>query len=192
MRASLARAAVSLARTSYRDFSVVGAAEARYVGQTMKSRIMYVELKMDGLRGAGRIGRVAASKTGTTLYYAGRTLAPLKGQALKANYFDTKTLEEFWISGPRLDGCDSLHPATIEIDDDSREEYWREYRKTPNAVLSTSYRSPGKSKRERGQQETAVRRRDMDRRWRAPRPDVNGVSTGTADGDEQVGAADRT
>jgi hypothetical protein len=158
----------------------------------MKSRIMYVELKIDGLRGAGRIGRVAASKTGTTLYYAGRTLAPLKGHALKANYFDTKTFEELWISGPRTDGCDSLYPATIEIDDDAREEYWCEHRKTPNARLSASYRSPGKSKRERGQHETAVRRRDMDRRWRAPRPDVNGASTGAADGDEEAGDSEQT
>jgi len=154
----------------------------------MKSRIMYVELKMDGLRGAGRIGRVSVSKTGRTLHYCGRTLAPLKGHALKANYFDTKTFEEFWISGPRTDGCDSLYPATVEIDDDSREEYWREHRKAPNAVLSSSYKSPGKPERGRDHQEAGVRRRDMDRRWRAPRPDVNAAAIGEADSDE--GASD--
>jgi hypothetical protein len=77
----------------------------------MSSRVMYIELKADGVRGPARIGRVELSKTGKTLYYAGRTLAPLKGHGLKANYFDTETLEEFWISGPKANGTDSLYGA---------------------------------------------------------------------------------
>ena len=35
----------------------------------MQPRIMYIELKNDGLRGEGRIGKVSFSKTGKTLYY---------------------------------------------------------------------------------------------------------------------------
>ena len=75
-------------------------------------RVMYIELKVGGVRGSARIGRVEFSQTGKTLYYAGRKRAPLKGQGLKANYFDSETLEKFWISGPRADGTDSLYGAT--------------------------------------------------------------------------------
>lgn len=39
----------------------------------MKSRIMYIENKSDGLVGPARIGRVTFSKTGKTLHYQGRT-----------------------------------------------------------------------------------------------------------------------
>ena len=135
---------------------------------------MYIELKEDGLRGPARIGRVCFSKTGKTLYYSGRTLVPLNGRALKANYFDGETYEEFWISGPRLDGCDALYPTTVEIDEDSREEYWREIRRQPDNVSATSYKSPGKSVRDRAKQEKAIRRREMDRRWMPPRLEFDG------------------
>ena len=135
----------------------------------MKSRVMYIELKADGVRGPARIGRVALSKTGRTLHYAGRKLAPLKGHGLKANYFDTATMEEFWISGPKADGTDALYGATVEIDEDCRKAYWRDIRKQPEQAASPSYRSPGSSKKERGAQEKAVRRRNMDRRWQPAR-----------------------
>jgi hypothetical protein len=135
----------------------------------MTPRVMYIELKVDGVRGSARIGRVAFSKTGWTLSYAGRELAPLKGHALKANYFDTETLEEFWISGPKADGTDSLYGTTVAIDEDCRQEYWRDIRKQTARMSSASYRSPGSSKRERGSQEKGARRRSMDRRWQPPR-----------------------
>lgn len=38
----------------------------------MKTRIMYIESKGDGLTGPARIGPVTFSKTGATLRYAGR------------------------------------------------------------------------------------------------------------------------
>ena len=60
----------------------------------MNTKIMYLEIKSDGLRGEGRIGRVRLSKTGKTLYYGERTLVPTKGSPLKANYFDQETLED--------------------------------------------------------------------------------------------------
>lgn len=154
----------------------------------MKPQLMYVELKTDGLRGSGRIGRVAFSQTGKMLYYAGRSLAPLRGHALKANYLDTKTFEEFWISRPRADGRDSLYATVVQIDDDAREEYWRDLRRKPEATARQSYRSPGKSKRDRSLQEAGVRRRDMDRRVRAPRfetPQDSLASLVQADDDER-------
>jgi hypothetical protein len=134
----------------------------------MRTDIKYVEQKTDGLRGIGRITRVEHSKTGKTLYLEGRKLAPLAGFAFKANYYDEETFEEFWISNPRRDGNDSLFPATISIDDDVREQYWLEIRCDPSRISETTYKSTGKSKQERQRLEKAVRRHDMDRRFRAP------------------------
>jgi hypothetical protein len=145
-------------------------------------RVMYIELKADGVRGPARIGRVEFSQTGKTLYYAGRKLSPLKGRALKANYLDRETREEFWISAPRADGRDSLYGATVEVDEDCRKEYWRQIRKQPTLASNTSYKSPGNSKRERGKQEKAVRRRNMDRRWKPARNEPRRQTDDDADG----------
>jgi hypothetical protein len=131
--------------------------------------IKYVERKIDGLRGIGRIAGVEHSKTGRTLYFDGKTLVRLSGFALKANYFDEVTLEEYWVSSPRQDGNDSLFPTEILIDENVREIYWREIRRDPSKVDRTTYKSKGKTKRERERLEKAVRRHDMDRRFRAPR-----------------------
>lgn len=49
----------------------------------MKSRIMYIENKAEGLTGPARIGRVTFSKTGRTLYYKGRSFQSLKGEGFK-------------------------------------------------------------------------------------------------------------
>jgi hypothetical protein len=150
----------------------------------MKPRLMYIELKADGLRGPARIGRVTFSQTGKTLYYDDRTLAPMSS-GLKANYFDTKTLEQFWISGPRADGSDSLYATTVEVDADARGEYWRDVRKQPEHARRASYKSPGKSKQERDAQEKGVRRRNMDRRWQPARFEVDTKPTADeADSDE--------
>ena len=125
---------------------------------------MYIELKTDGLRGEGRIGRVEFSKSGKTLYYKGRKL--IKASApLKANYFDEETLEDFWISNPKKDGQDSLFPATIEIDQDAKSEYWCAIRNLPGQQNLSSYKSPGKSKSERESIEKGLRRRQMDNGW---------------------------
>ena len=86
----------------------------------MQSNLKYIERKTDGLRGIGRIARVSFSKSGKTIYYAGKTFSSLAGFALKANYFDDETFEEYWISNPRRDGNDSLFPMVIEIDQDAR------------------------------------------------------------------------
>ena len=48
---------------------------------------MYIESKGAGLTGPARIGRVAFSKTGSTLYYDGKSYRSLKGNGFKSNYF---------------------------------------------------------------------------------------------------------
>jgi hypothetical protein len=96
----------------------------------MKSRIMYIESKANGLTGPARIGRVTFSKTGATLYYGGRSFRSLKGDGFKANYYDVETGEQYWISGPKRNGQDGLYASNVsaEIDEDVRDEYWREIR----------------------------------------------------------------
>lgn len=105
----------------------------------MRTRIMYIEEKSSGLSGDARIGRVAFSKTGRTLYYAGQTFQSLKGMGFKANYYDLETGDRYWISGPRKDGADRLYGEAlpVEIDDDVREEYWTQIRGLPSRVADT-------------------------------------------------------
>lgn len=98
-----------------------------------ETRIMYIEEKPD-VTGQARIGRVRTSKTGKTLYYAGKTFQSLKGAGLKANYFDIETGDRYWISGCRKDGADRLYDEAdpVYIDDDVREEYWTTIRGEPD------------------------------------------------------------
>src|SRR2546429_3649259 len=107
----------------------------------MKSRIMYIENKANGLTGPARIGRVRFSKAGKTLYYRGQTFKSLKGRGFKANYCDVETGEEYWISGPRKDGADRLYGERIavEIDEDVREEYGRKIRGMPDRKAQAEY-----------------------------------------------------
>lgn len=117
---------------------------------------MYVESK-PGITGDARIGRVRRSKTGRTLYYDGMTLKSLKGDEFKANYFDTKTGDEFWISNCRRDRQDTLYLGVVRIDEDAREEYWITVRNRPDLVDLTEYRSEGKYSRRRPQPEKSNR-----------------------------------
>jgi hypothetical protein len=100
-----------------------------------KTKIMYIESKAESLNGPARIGRVIYSKTGTTAYYQGKTFQKTT-QAFKANFFETESGDEYWISGPRRDGSDRLYASNIpvEIDDDVREEYWLTIRNRPDLV----------------------------------------------------------
>jgi hypothetical protein len=100
----------------------------------MRSRIMYIESKAEGLNGPAGMGRVTFNRTGKTLYYRGQSFQSLKGSGFKANYRETETGLEYWISGQRRDGLDRLYGKSalvVEIDDDVREEYWTEIRKKP-------------------------------------------------------------
>jgi hypothetical protein len=97
---------------------------------------MYIECKSGGLTGPARIGRVSFSKTGRTVYYSGKSFQSLKGSGFKANYFEVTSGDHYWISGPRRDGTDRLYGEStpIEIDEDVREEYWRDIRGEPDQV----------------------------------------------------------
>jgi hypothetical protein len=99
----------------------------------MKTRIMYIEDKSNGLTGPARIGRVEMTKLGKTIYYRGRTFRTLGGRGFKSNFYDVETGDEFWISGPRRDGRDRLYGerVAVEIDEDVRTEYWTKIRRRP-------------------------------------------------------------
>lgn len=102
-----------------------------------RTRIMYIESKAEGLNGPARIGRITFNKTGGTLYYKDQSFQSLKGRGFKANYFETETRDEYWISGPRRDGLDRLYGKSglvVEIDDDVQEEYWTAIRKKPELI----------------------------------------------------------
>jgi hypothetical protein len=94
---------------------------------------MYIESKASGLTGPARIVRVVFSKSGRTLRYDGQAFQTLRGAGFKANYYDLKSGDHYWISGPRRDGSDRLYgeATPVEIDSDVREEYWREIRQAP-------------------------------------------------------------
>ena len=110
----------------------------------MKTRVMYIEYKGDGITGPARIGRVTFSKSGKSLYYQGRRFQTLAGQGFKANYFDVATGEEYWISGCKKDGSDRLYSGVTEIDEDVAEEYWTEIRGEPERRRERQLRHPGK------------------------------------------------
>jgi hypothetical protein len=99
----------------------------------MKSRIMYIEDKSEGLSGPARIGRVTFSKSGKSIYYKGKRFRSLMGSGFKANYFEVESGGEYWISNPKKDGSDRLYRerVPIEIDEDVREEYWTKIRHQP-------------------------------------------------------------
>jgi hypothetical protein len=110
----------------------------------MKSRIMYIEKKGNEVSGPARIGRVTFSKSGESLYYQGHRFQKSSMIGLKANYFDSETREDYWISGCKKRGGDRLYSGTIEIDEDAREEYWVEIRGLPECKNQKSIRGVGK------------------------------------------------
>ena len=103
---------------------------------------MYIERKNGDLVGTARIGRVTFSKSCKSLFYQGREFGSLKGTGIKANYRSAG--EDYWISGCKKNGEDSLFPAVIQIDDDVREEYWCVIRNLPEKKAERSFKSSGK------------------------------------------------
>ncbi len=97
---------------------------------------MYIECKAGALTGEARIGRVTFSQTGRTLYYRGHKFESLKGKGFKSNYYNVDTGDDYWISGPKRNGGDLLYGGStpIEIDEDVREEYWRDIRRQPKRI----------------------------------------------------------
>jgi hypothetical protein len=113
--------------------------EGDFVMAFPKSRIMYIEYKGNDVIGPSRIGRVTFSKTGKTLYYAGKTFERLTPCGYKRNYYDVATGETYWISGCKRDGNDGLYGGCdAEIDEDVRVEYWTTIRRKPDNVASTT------------------------------------------------------
>jgi hypothetical protein len=110
--------------------------------RAMQPRIMFIDDKSGGLAGAGRIGRVEFSQTGRTVYYRGRQFKAVKGY--KYNYIDAETGAEFWISGCKRRGGDTLYGGIIHIDDDVREEYWTAIRNKPDCKDQKTVKCPGK------------------------------------------------
>lgn len=100
------------------------------------TRIMYIEYKGGNLTGEARIGRVTFSKTKKSIHYNGITFKSLKGSGFKANYFDSETGEEYWISGCKKDGTDRLYNerTPMHIDEDVQKEYWEEIRNLPDKI----------------------------------------------------------
>jgi hypothetical protein len=97
-----------------------------------KQRIMYIECKTQrNDRGGARIGRVAFSKSGRTIYYRGLVLRSLRGSGVSGNYEDANSHLEYWVSGPKKNGKDRhwAGGGAVAIDADVVDEYWREIRK---------------------------------------------------------------
>jgi len=105
---------------------------------------MYIEEKSDIASLEANIGKVCFSKTGKTLKYAGREFQSLKGYGYKANYFDIKTGEDYWISGCRKDGNDGLYRTVVFVDENVRSEYWTDIRGMPERKRQASFISTGK------------------------------------------------
>jgi hypothetical protein len=89
---------------------------------------MYVENKDGDIDGsAARIGWVAFSKSGLSVYYRGRTLKRLGGRGVRGNHYDEDTGDEYWISGVRRTGSNRHWASRIKVtvDDDAQSEYDR-------------------------------------------------------------------
>jgi hypothetical protein len=93
---------------------------------------MYIERKAGNVTGNARIGRVIFSRTMRSMYYDGKEFAKVK-DGFKHNCIEIETGEEYWISGCKANGDDTLYGSSkpISIDEDVREEYWTIIRKRP-------------------------------------------------------------
>ena len=105
---------------------------------------MYIEEKSNELVGPARIGRVTYSKSGKSLTYGGREFASLNGTGIKANFWDVESGAQYWISGCKKDGLDSLYANVVEIDEDVREEYWVKIRNKQSLKAMRSFKCRGK------------------------------------------------
>lgn len=91
---------------------------------------MYIERKAGQLTGSARIGRVTFNRTRQTLYYRDQVFHRIPGGGFKSNYVEAATGEEYWISGCKRRGGDRMYGSAlpVEIDEEVREEYWRDIR----------------------------------------------------------------
>lgn len=67
--------------------------------------LKYIELKTgQAHKGPAWIAHVKMSRSGTTVYFAGKALR--QGNGASGNHFDIETGEEYWVSGVKKDGTD--------------------------------------------------------------------------------------
>jgi hypothetical protein len=66
--------------------------------------IYYIEHKNPQDNGLAWIAAIKRSKSGQTVYFNGKSFQ--KHNGVYGNYIDTKTREEYWISGVKKDGTD--------------------------------------------------------------------------------------
>ena len=107
-------------------------------------RLMWIEYKGDGLAGPARIGWATVKDRGKRIDYDGRSFRTLNGHGFKANFYETETRDEYWISGCRKDGRNALYNTDVEIDHDALEEYWINIRKLPDQIQLKKFRARGK------------------------------------------------
>jgi hypothetical protein len=99
-----------------------------------KSRIMYIERKAGSLTGTARIGRVTFNRSGRTIFYGHLVFHRILRGGFKSNYYKETSGEDYWISGCKRRGGDRLYASELPIliDEDVREEYWRDIRGLPD------------------------------------------------------------
>lgn len=105
-----------------------------------KTRIMYMERKSgEGDCGPARIGRVAFSDSGRTLYYRDQAFQSCRGGGISGNFFEVGSGVEYWISGPKKNRRDRhwAGGGPVTVDEDVAEEYWLQIRK-PKAATKRS------------------------------------------------------
>lgn len=91
----------------------------------MAERVMFIQVKTghNTDKGPAWISRVRYSKSWQTAYWHGLTLRHATGM-FDANFYDTQSGDEYWLSGPHRDRGDTRY-STIRptVDDDVREIY---------------------------------------------------------------------
>jgi hypothetical protein len=102
--------------------------KANQLTQGQQRRVKYLENKDGLIDGAhARIGWVTFSKTGRTVYYAGRSFMAIGGRGVRGNFKDEQSGEEFWISGIKKRGSNTHgdEARSVIVDDDAKHEYLR-------------------------------------------------------------------
>jgi hypothetical protein len=81
------------------------------------TRLRYVELKTGHAdNGPAVIARVRSSKSGRTIYVAGKALRRAVRGGVAGNFFDVKTGEEYWVSGVKRNGRDRHWAGSGKVD----------------------------------------------------------------------------
>lgn len=89
-------------------------------------RLMFIENKKGDIDGhKARIGWVAFSKTGKTVYYRSKKLSRIKGGGVRGNYCCNDTGHEYWVSGVKRNDTNLHHAGAIScyVDEDALDEY---------------------------------------------------------------------